>query len=178
MFVNIRTIKVKVSETVLEHIKEKLLKSKKYFPRIEKIEVFLTKQKYLCVAEIIINVIGQTIRISQSSTDFRSAFDLAADKVEQQLRKQKEKLKKHRKSTNLLFEDNYEQQEKMPLDLDISKFIPKILSIEEAIEEMDENEYMFWIFINRATKKLSVIYKKINLKYGLYEIDKRSNAVK
>jgi putative sigma-54 modulation protein len=176
MIINVRAKKVKITKLLSEYIKEKLSKSQKFFSDINKIEIFLSGQKYLYIAEVIINIFGRTIRIKQQAADLRSAVDIAISKVEQQLRKEKEKIKEHRKSFryDLGFAEKYLQQtEKVSLSLEKRKFVPDVSSIDEVVEIMDDNDYTFWIFINGDTKKLTVIHRKLNSNYGLMEIDKR-----
>lgn len=174
MIINIRAKRIKVPENLVEYIKGKLSKSERYFSVINKIEVFLSKQKYLYIVEIIINIVGQTIKIKQQAADFRAAVDIAVDKVEQQLRKEKERVKGRRKSLrSYLLEDKYQQAEKVSMDLNKRKLIPVVSSIDEAVKIMDDNDYMFWIFLSKDTNKLSVIYEKSESNYGLFEIEKR-----
>ncbi|PKM92964.1 MAG: ribosomal subunit interface protein [Elusimicrobia bacterium HGW-Elusimicrobia-4] len=174
MIINVRAKRIKVPEKVVEYIKGKLSKSEKYFSVINKIEVFLSKQKYLYIVEIIINIVGRTIKIKQQAADFRSAVDIAVNKVEQQLRKEKERVKSRKKSfRSYLLEDKYRQAEKVSMDLNKRKLVPVVSSIDEVVKIMDDNDYMFWIFINKDTNKLSVIYEKSESNYGLFEIEKR-----
>jgi len=174
MIVNIRAKRIKVPENLVEYIREKLSKSERYFSVINKIEVFLSKQKYLYIVEIIINIVGKTIKIKQHAADFRSAVDIAVDKVEQQLRKKKEKVKGRRKSfRSYLLGDKYRRTEKVSMDLNKRKLIPVVSTVDEAVKIMDDNDYMFWIFFNKDTNKLSVIHRKSESNYGLFEIEKR-----
>lgn len=174
MIINIRTKRIRVPENLAEYIKEKLSKSERYFSFINKIEVFLSKQKYLYIVEIIINIVGRTIKIKQQAADFRSAVDIAVNKVEQQLRKEKERVKSHRKSfKSYLTEDKYQQMEKVSMDFNKRKLIPVVSSIDDAVKIMDDNDYLFWIFYNKDTNKLSVIYEKSESNYGLFEIEKK-----
>ena len=173
MLVNIRSKNVKVTKLLSGYIKEKLFKSQKYFVDINEIEIFLSRQKYLYIVEIVINVVGLTVRIIQQASDLRSAVDMAISKVEQQLRKKKEKIRGHRKSFKYYLEDKYLQPEKVSLDLSKRKFVPIVSSVDDAVRIMDDNDYMFWIFINNSTKKLTIIHRRLNSSYGLIEIDKR-----
>ncbi|MBN1384972.1 MAG: ribosome-associated translation inhibitor RaiA [Elusimicrobia bacterium] len=170
MLVSIRAMKVKVRESLLDYIKEKLSKTQKYSSKINKIEVFLSQQKYMCTVDIIINVSGQTVKIHQRSTDFHSAVDIAVDKISQQLRKQKERLKEHRKLAKFPLGKRYFQLENIALELTRKKFNPQVLSVDDAVESMEESNYKFFIFKNDENGKISVVYKKEDLTYGLIEI--------
>lgn len=174
MIINIRAKRIKVPENLVEYIREKLSKSERYFSAVNKIDIFLSKQKYLYTVEIVVNIVGQTIKIKQQAADVRSAVDIAVNKIEQQLRKEKERVKSRRKSfRSCLLLDKYQQAEKVSMDMNKRKLIPQVASIDAAIKIMDDNDYLFWIFINKDNKKLSVIYEKPESNYGLFEIEKR-----
>ncbi|OGS45961.1 MAG: ribosomal subunit interface protein [Elusimicrobia bacterium RIFOXYD2_FULL_34_15] len=177
MVINIRTIKVKVPNSLLDYINEKLAKSHKIFPNINEIEVFLSREKYLYFVEIVINLLGVTLKVKKKSTDFHSAVDMAVDKVELQLLKEKEKIKGHRKAEKyLLLEEKSFQSPAESVDLKKRKFIPEILSVNEALESLTENDYAFLVFTNSQNNKLSVIHKKYDSGYGLIEIEKRRSS--
>jgi len=176
MVINIRSIKVKVPETLLDYINEKLSKSQKFFAGISKIEVFLSREKYLYCAEIVINLLGQTLKVKKKSSDFSSAVDMAVNKVEQQLVKEKEKVKEHRKTGKYLLQEESFQIPLDSLNLDKKKFTPEVLTVNEAMDKMADNDYVFWIFINSENNKLSVVHKKYDSSYGLIEIEKRRNV--
>ena len=174
MVINIRAKRIKVPEEIVNIINEKLSKSEKYFSDINKIDVFLSKQKYLYIVEIVINIVGQTIKIEHQSVDFRSAVGIAIDKIEQQLRKEKERIKSGRKAfRSSLAKDKYQEVEKVSIDLNKKKLVPVVSSIDEAVKVMDDNEYMFWVFTDKDTKKLSIIYERSESNYGLFEIEKK-----
>ncbi|MFH1540866.1 MAG: ribosome-associated translation inhibitor RaiA [Elusimicrobiota bacterium] len=173
MIINIRAKGIDVEESITKYIKEKLSKSEKYFSTINEVDVFLNKQKYLHIVEIVINIADQTIKIKQQAADFRSAVDIAIGKIEQQLRKEKEKIKNRRKSfRSCLTDDKYQYAEKVSIDQNKQKLVPAVLTIDKAIEVMDNSDYMFLVFVNKDTNKLSIIYEKSESNYGLFEIEK------
>lgn len=172
MLISIRAIKVKVQEPLLDYIKEKLSKTRKYSSRINEIEVFLSQQKYMCIVDIVINVAGQTIKVIQRSSDFHSAVDLAVGKINQQLRKQKDKMREYRKSEKFPLGKKYFQLEGISSEITRKKLILQTMSIDAAAEEMEERGCKFFVFKNEENKKTSVIYKKEDSTYGLIEIGK------
>ncbi|MEW6556352.1 MAG: ribosome-associated translation inhibitor RaiA [Elusimicrobiota bacterium] len=171
MLVNIRAKKLKVSAVLADYIKTKISKSEKYFSGINKVEVFLSKQRYLYTMEVIISITGRTIKIKQQAADFYSAADIISDKIEQRVKKEKEKMKSHRQSANFLADNKYLQSEQISIDLNKRKIKPSSSSVDEAIEILESNNYYTcWVFVNKDTKKLSVIYKKSDSNYELIEI--------
>jgi len=174
MDINIRTKVVKIPEDLTEYINEKLKKSEKYFSGINRIDVFLSKQKYRHIVEIVINIAGNTMKIKHQAADFRSAFDITFEKIEQQLRKEKDKMRNRRKKLPPFLSGNkYQQTEKPQFDLSKKELVPAVSSVEDAVKVISDNDYAFWVFINGDTNKLSLIYKKPDSSFGLFEIKKR-----
>ena len=174
MLINIRAIKVKVPVNLESYIKEKLSKSQRFFQNINEVEVFLSRQKYLHNVEVLINVAGQTIKTKHTAADFYSAIDLVVDKVEQQLAKQKEKMKKHRKPKKFELEEQYSEVGEFSLDLNKKTFVPQAMSMNQAVNKLEDDDLAFWIFINSDNRRLSVVYKKSESDNGLIEIERRS----
>lgn len=172
MNINITARKVRIPKGLIDYINEKFSKCQKYFSHIIKIDVILSQQKYVYSVEVLLNVASQIVRINQNASDFRSAVDLAADKLERQLVKQKEKLKMRRRKAKNSADENYILMDELFLDMNRRKLIPEVISIEEAKNRIDKYSYAFWIFLNRENSRLSVIYRKADLTYGLIEIEK------
>ena len=49
--------------------------------------------------------------------------------------------------------------------------LPKPMSVEEAILQMETMDQMFYAFMNEKTERLNVVYKKKNNEYGHIEPD-------
>ena len=172
MDIKITARKVKVTKGLLDYINEKLSKCQKYFSHITRIDVILSQQKYVYSVEVLLHLAGQTLKINQDASDFRSAVDLTFDKIERQLVKQKEKLKLRRRKAKSPVDESYVQIDQLLLDMNRRKLIPEVISIEEAKNRIEKYSYVFWIFVNRVNSLLSVIYRKADLTYGLIEIEK------
>jgi len=83
---------------------KKVKKLRKFFPRVQHVDVLLEKVKYLYKAEILLKADHFTLEGRAEANDLQSCLDDALDKVERRLRKQKEKIseKKHVKKTPVL----------------------------------------------------------------------------
>src|SRR5579872_2167084 len=82
----------------LQHFTNDKLKTlKDNYGIITAIEVMFDEQKHLKIAKANVHIPGKIIHAeSESSSDFHSAIDLLIDKLDNQLRKHKEKSKNHR----------------------------------------------------------------------------------
>lgn len=86
------------SKEIKEYAKEKAKKVLKYFKNITKVEVILDTEKDNHSAEMIISASRGTQLVGQVvHTDIRAAIDLLIDKMERQLVRFKERLKKDRR---------------------------------------------------------------------------------
>lgn len=67
------------------------------FPRIEHVHVILDEEKHRKIAEVVLQAKNH-IRLEAEYTcdDMRAAIDEAMDKIEKQMRKQRDKIQEHR----------------------------------------------------------------------------------
>ena len=87
---------VAVSDRLKEHVEKKVSKVEKYFNQIISIEVIVFEEKSEKVVEIIIHADGAKFYTSDKSTDYYSCIDSIIDKLDQQIKKYKDKLQMHK----------------------------------------------------------------------------------
>ncbi len=97
MKIRITGHKMTASAGMKKHLDEKLSKFEKYSSRLVESHVILKEEKYFFEAEITLlarhfKAVGE----GKSKDNIFAAIDQAADRVEKQLRKYREKLKDHR----------------------------------------------------------------------------------
>ena len=97
-----------------------------------------------------------------------ASIDLAVDKLNKQLRKQKEISKIHRKANLKVSKSkkvkidvfSYDTMEDSRTKIsEIKRFDVKPVSIDKAIEEMDSLGYRVYMFLNEDTEKINVLYR-------------------
>ncbi|MCF0108506.1 MAG: ribosome-associated translation inhibitor RaiA [Erysipelotrichaceae bacterium] len=130
------------------------------YPQGQKIEVTIPSK------------IGQ-LRAEVVHDDFYAAIDLAIDKLEDQIRKQKTRLsRRHRDS---LAESFIETDEELLNETDTpvkTKTInPEKMDLEEAIVKMEMLGHSFFIYTDNETETVAVVYKRDNGGYGLIETE-------
>ena len=84
----------KTSDRLKEFAEEKVKKLKKYYEGILDIEIILDYIKQQQVAEIIAKVYGTRLTVVEKSEDMYKSIDLAVEKLERQLIKFKNKMRK------------------------------------------------------------------------------------
>lgn len=94
----------KLSPTLKEYIEEKIAKLDRFYDRIIDCEVIVDNEKLKHVFEINVKVYSTVLHVTTKDADLTKAIDLCVDKLEIQLKKFKEKMKKknHKKVSDVL----------------------------------------------------------------------------
>jgi putative sigma-54 modulation protein len=106
-----------------------------------------------------------------------SSIDALMDKVRMQIKKNKEKIKRHMSGKKQSIKD--ESSDEIPLELEI-KNVPdhqiiletidyKPMDIEDAVVELNSGKQPFFVFNNARTERVNVLYKHNNGKLGLIQ---------
>jgi len=164
-------------DVLREYVQEKISKLRKYLDYPLEANVVLTVEKHRQIAEITLMANRLTINAQEETEDMFSAIDRAVDKVERQILKYKEKIKRHKSNTSLpesrwrmevyapgSFEDGVE-----PRVIKSKKLLAKPMSVEEAAMQMDLQNNDFLVFTNANSKNLNIIYRLKDGHYGLIE---------
>lgn len=171
----IRSQKMENTDAIKEYIETKLNKLDKYFKDADEIEAsVLTKiSGRFQTIEVTIPTKHFTLRNEASSEDLYAAIDSIVDKLERQIRKNKERINARINKTFIQdfeqdLEDEYEQEEKIVrrkvLDL-------KPIDEEEAIIQMNMLGHSFFVYKDSDNGNICVIYKRKDGNYGLIETE-------
>lgn len=104
--------------------------------------------------------------------DFYSAMDLAIDKLEDQVRRQKTRLsRRHKDSIVETFYDEDEEYSKQDIPVRTKNIDAEEMSLDEAIMQMEMLGHSFFIYTDIDSEKIAVVYKRNDGAYGLIEVD-------
>lgn len=179
---NIRGENVEVTTAIKEYIEKKIGKLERYFTRTPtsdvnvNLSVFNNEQRI----EVTISMKDLLLRADVKHNDLYAAVDLAADKLERQIRKYKTKVNRKFKqegSVKHIFaeleqEANEAAAEEQSDDFEIVKtkrFDLKPMDSEEAILQMDMLGHNFFVFEDAETGSTNVVYKRNDGRYGMIE---------
>ena len=175
MEIIIRGDKLKITEAMKEYITEKMGKLDKYLENSDSVRasVVVKVRNHLEIVEITIPLKSFMIRSEEAQDDFYAAVDKAVDKLERQIRKNKTKLmaKINKPSNDFIF-DSIEED-----DADHGKVIKrksigvKPMDEEEAILQMELIGHQFFVYKDRDTNNVSVVYKRNDKDYGVIETE-------
>ena len=168
--------KISVTEGMRTKIEEKLSFLDKYilidpnviarvvcrvYPNTQKIEVTIPTKVGILRAEV-------------EHEDFYAAIDLAIDKLEDQIRRQKTRLSRRHKDS--LAESFIEKDEKVLEEEDIAvktkTITPEKMDLEEAIMRMEMLGHSFFIYVDNEDDEIAVVYRRNDGKYGLIETER------
>lgn len=96
MQINITARHFELAETHRSHADQVIKKLNRYLDHIINADLILTLEKYRYTAELNIQVDGALLTSKEEAAELYLALDQAAEKMERQLKKHKEKLRDHR----------------------------------------------------------------------------------
>ena len=131
------------------------------YPNTQKIEVTIPTKVGILRAEV-------------EHEDFYAAIDLAIDKLEDQIRRQKTRLSRRHKDS--LAESFIEKDVKVLEEEDIAvktkTITPEKMDLEEAIMRMEMLGHSFFIYVDNENDEIAVVYRRNDGKYGLIETER------
>jgi putative sigma-54 modulation protein len=164
------------SDAVRNYVEEKLARVKKYIEDPIDAQVVLSVQKKINHrAEVTMVVKGLTMKSTEETSDMYAAIDLMVDKIERQLKRYKEKLKRHKGSTGpqrrvektVFSAPSVDAEVAAPEIVRSNSFSVKPMSVEEAVMQMDLLEKDFLVFTDDNSAEMNVVYRRKDGNYGL-----------
>jgi len=164
------------SESVRSYVEEKLARVKKYIDEPIDAQVVLSVQKKINQrAEVTMVAKGLTMKSVEEKDDMYAAIDLMVDKIERQLKRYKEKLKRHKASSNVqrrvektvIAAPSVDEGHENPEIIRSHSFFVKPMSVEEAVMQMDLLDKDFLVFTDDRSEEMNVVYRRKDGNYGL-----------
>ena len=152
------------------YAEEKVQRLSRFVPRAIEGHVILSVEKQRHRAEIQIIGKGLSVTATDETDDLYSAIDLTLAKVERQLQKHSEKLKKRKGSTSTANATAI-APERTPSRTMIhaQRVAVKPMSVDEAVLQLKVAKNDFMLFKNADSETLSVLYRRKDGSYGLLE---------
>jgi putative sigma-54 modulation protein len=169
------------SEGLKLYATEKVEHIRKYIRRPASAHVVLFRERFQHVAEIVMMANGVALKCLARDLDAHAAIDEAIAKLARQARKQKEKRKDHRppevrraRRTRSPLESEALVPELLagpppPVIVRTEEFAAKPLSPEQAVAELVARDLGVLLFKNARSKRINVVYRRVDGTYGLVE---------
>ncbi|MBS3755892.1 MAG: ribosome-associated translation inhibitor RaiA [Desulfobacterales bacterium] len=163
------------SDHLKSYVSTKLDRLDKLLDNPAEAHVVLTVEKIRHIAEIRLNGDRLNIVCREDSSDMYSSIDLALDKLEKQLKKQKAKIKSHRQGGGRGEEKSPQNPEKAISEENpapqvvVQNIEYKPMDVDEATMQMDLISNNFLVFRNARTNQINVLYRRNDGDLGLIQ---------
>ncbi len=174
----VRGDNVEVTPALHEYAEKKLSRLEKYFDDIPEDQIAQVTMRIVRnehVVEVTVPVPNLLLRAEVQHQDMYAAIDLAADKLERQVRKYKTRVNRKARQVTAFpngaaFAESVGEPEAQSYEIVRTKrFNLKPMDVEEAILQMDLLGHDFFLFSNTETGQVNVVYRRHDGKYGLIE---------
>jgi putative sigma-54 modulation protein len=162
------------SDTLKSYIKDKLDRFDRLLENPAEANVVLSVEKFRHIAEV--NIIGDRLSINgkEETDDMYSAIDFVVDKLNKQIKKNKQKVRERRaggkaKNQVMLNEDMLAAEEDAERELKIKNIEYKPMDVDEAILQLDLLDDNFLVFTNSHSDRVNVLYRRRDGHYGLIQ---------
>lgn len=178
---------ITVTEAIHDYVQDKLENAVRHYQALTtKVDVHLSVARNARItdkhkAEVTVYANGKVIRAQEGSESLYASIDLVADKIERQLRKYKERyldnktqaqpklaevVKDKPVADNLIGERTPELPEEV---VRMKYFAMPALNIEDAKEQLQLVDHDFYMFRNKETGEINVIYRRSHGGYGVIQ---------
>lgn len=171
MNTSVRFKKLESSDALRSYVSEKLNRLDKYFNGPTEANVVLSIEKFRHSAEI--NITGDRLAINgkEETEEMYAAIDMVLDKIEVQIKKNKQKSRDHRakaKTGPIASETAIDEEMDAPR-VRVQHIDYKPMDVDEAIMQMDLINNSFLVFTNARTETVNVLYRQKDGNYGLIQ---------
>ena len=162
---------ITVNESTKEEVEKRLSFLNKYFVVDESTSDRINTRKYENALKVEVTIptkIG-LLRSEIVHEDLKTGIDLAIDKIEDQIRRNKSRLSRRHKDS--LATSFYEENNN---DIDIPVKTKTVyveeMDLEEAIVQMEMLSHTFFVYKDSETRDVAIVYKRNDGNYGLLEV--------
>ena len=156
------------------YAEEKMQKLKKYLDAPAEAHIIVTMEKFRNATEINLSSNGWNINAKEEGKDMRVALDRCVDKIEKQLKKQREKVRDHKpknirrgQEKSVAIEDVDETTSNKITET--RKIILKPMTFDDAVMELEETNDRFIVYRDASSENVSLIYRRDDGNYTLIE---------
>lgn len=162
---------IEVTDAIKDYVTKRLERLEKFEGNNTDVNVVCSVEREEQIVEMQINYNGDFIRIEERNPDLYASIDLAIDKVERQMRKEKEKKndKNRQESLKEKILGMFSGKEATEIG-EVTKtktYEIKPITIEDAKLKLEEKEDMFMAFVNASDNKVNVIYQRGDGTFGV-----------
>jgi putative sigma-54 modulation protein len=177
MQVNITFRHLESTEALKAHARDKVEHIQRYIDRPSEAHVVLDLENLEHKADINLKAGPFLLRGRAKSGDMYASIDAAAEKIERQLKKHKEKLQNHKlpeRSNGQRVVDVRHQVldvARAPSDRVVKSdtFQPKVMTLDEAVMQLDLLDVHFFVFQSPKDQSFNIVYRREDGRLGHLE---------
>jgi len=183
MQVSITGRHVELTDPLKNYVQEKLQHLKHSFDHVLDVHVVLSVEKFRQRCEVTIQANGVNIHASHETEDMYASIDGVVDKLNRQLKRYRQKLRKHHanqqqrgngairvsKRTLAFAEAEELPADAQPATISHATVSAKPMSLDEAIMQLELSGEDELVFTNQETENISVLYRKADGTFSCIE---------
>jgi len=160
---------------VRSYAESKAAKLNRYFRDLQRLELVVTEERGVHVAELTAEGDGTLLRSQERSSDLHAAISNVIAKIERQAVKFKARLRDEHRRAAVGAEEPAEtagpaeEASFEPVVLRRKRYAMKPMSPEEAARQMELVGHDFYLFRNADTGEVNAVYRRHDGGYGLIE---------
>lgn len=166
-----------LTKAIRDYVENSCLKVKRYFDHIITVHVTLALENSRNICEISLHASKFSLQSEAEEMDMYLSIDNAIDKMENQIKKLKDKVTDHQKRGLKEQFIDYSRASVIHVNgnnranktIKTKRVVPETLSVDEALEKIDEIKGDFLIFKNMETDRLNVLVRKDEEHFKLFE---------
>jgi putative sigma-54 modulation protein len=147
------------------YAEERIVKLKRYLDMPAEAHIILSTEKFRNFAEINLSANGWNVNAKEEAKDMHLAIDSCIEKIEKQLKKQKDKVREHkprsiRHAEGKISEGEEEEESATNKIVETRKIVLKPMSLDEAIMEIEGSRARFIVYRDSLSEKVSLVYRR------------------
>ena len=162
------------SDALKDYVNERTSRLTKHIDKPLESHVTLKVEKFRQIADVVITTNGIRIAGQESHEDMYAAIDLVMDKIERQVKKYRDRIRKHKPSqgkeirwSKQIFHQESFEDDSQPQIIKTENYFVKPMSVDEAAMQMDLTQQEFLVFNDASTQTVNVLYRRKDGNYGL-----------
>lgn len=162
---------IEITDAIRQYVEDKAERLQKFEGANTELNVVCSIEREEQIVELQLSHNGDFTKIEERNNDLYASIDLALDRLERQMRKDKEKKADKNKDASL--KDKFLNMVSNVLhkdDGEVTKtkcYEIKPLSLEDAKLKLSSSDDMFLTFIDADSKEVHVLYKRSDSTFGL-----------
>jgi len=165
---------LELDERLRQYATDKLSHVERFYDRIIKMEVELRRERNASKTDrhrvdVTVKTPRETLRAHGEGVDHYAAIDIAADRLETQIKKRKAKLRDHAHRNGHVAPAEPDDGEPGPRIVRLQQLRTKPMTADEAVVELDDRAMNFLLFTDAETMRASVVYRRADGSFGVVE---------